>query len=173
MRAKKATAKGPRILGDPEEIGGSVAPVPRRDAADDAAEQQAEERRQRAFDAVPHWRGQKLEPFSVSRESLFLQLRTSAGAPGLYEAMRDGVAWFGDAIRMLWLCTHVPADWEELRATPLKLQGAIDAWADAELARVDRMELCIMTMRIWNQAQANAHVPVSGEPSGRTADAGN
>jgi hypothetical protein len=164
----------PTILGDPEEIRETVArPTPAGRADLTAAAATDEHKRQAAFDAVPHWQGSPLKPFSISRETLFLQLRHAAGAPGLYSAMLDGEAWFGDAVRILWLCLHGPDDWDSLRGQPLDLQRAIDAWADETIPRGSKADIVLLTIRLWNESQVNAHEPVPGDAAEGRQEPGN
>jgi hypothetical protein len=161
------------ILHDPEVITDQV-PLPKRDStAVRRSEGEAERLRQTAFDSAPHWQARALQPFSVSRETLFLQLRVAAGAPPLYAAMADIEAWYPDAVRLAWLCTHAPADWQELRARPLELQAAIDQWADTAIdSRRDKADLVLLTLRLWNDSQINAHEP-SPDPAGKDREPGN
>ncbi len=161
------------ILHDPEIITDQV-PLPKRDSTSvRRGESDAERQRQTAFDSAPHWQGRALEPFSVSRETLFLQLRVAAGAPPLFAAMADAEAWYADAVRIAWLCSHRPEAWQELRARPLELQAAIDAWADAAIdSRRDKVDLVLLTLRLWNESQINAHEP-SPDPAGKDREPGN
>ena len=161
------------ILGDPEEIRETLPPSARPVRSDPAAAATDERKRQAAFDADGTWQGRPLNPFSISRETLFLQLRTAAGAPGIYQAMMDGEAWFGDAVRILWLCLHGPADWRDLRGEPIRLQEAIDAWADEHIPRGAKPDLVMLTIRLWNDSQINAHEPVPGDAIGEARDPGN
>lgn len=164
----------PHILGDPEVIHESVPAAPQRDPrADRDADQAGDARRQAAFDAEFTWRGRKLEPFSISREVLFLQLRVAVGAPPIFAAARDGEGWLPDAMRILWLCHHGPDDWGPLRAEPQRLQEAIERWAEDHIARAERVALWGLTLRIWNASQENAHEPVSDTVTGKAPDAGN
>jgi hypothetical protein len=161
------------ILHDPEVITDQV-PLPKRDsAAVRRGEGDAEKLRQTAFDSAPHWQGKPLDPFSVSRETLFLELRVAAGAPPLQLAMADAQTWYADAVRILWLCTHRPSAWQELRASPLSLQAVIDEWADELLdSRRDKEDIVLLTLRIWNQSQINAHEPAP-DPAGKDREPGN
>ena len=163
----------PQILGDPEEIRETLPPSARPARSDPAAAATDEQKRQAAFDGVHRWEGRPLHPFSISRETLFLQLRCAVGAPGIYQAMIDGEAWFGDAIRILWLCLHGPDDWDPLRGEPLRLQRAIEAWADDHLPRGAKADLVLLTIRVWNDSQINAHEPVPGDAIGEARDPGN
>ena len=163
----------PQILGDPEELRDQIARDPDSGRDHIAAATSDERKRQTAFDSEFQWRGRPLRPFSISRETLFLQLRAAAGAPGLYQAMLDGEAWFGDAVRLLWLCSHPPEAWRDLRAEPLRMQEAIDAWADATLPRGAKTEIILLTIGIWNASQINAHEPVAGDPAERRTEPGN
>lgn len=164
----------PQILGDPEEIREQVVrPVPLGRADLTAAAATDEKKRQAAFDSANHWKGRPLHPFSISRETLFLQLRCAAGAPGIYAAMIDGEAWYGDAVRLLWLCLHTADDWDPLRAEPLKLQRHIDDWADATLDRGAKTDLVLLTIALWNASQINAHEPVPGDAAEGRLEPGN
>ncbi len=162
------------LLDDPEEIREQVVrPVaPSRPDFGEAAAAD-DKKRQAAFDSAPHWKGRPLHPFSISRETLFLQLRCAAGAPGIYQAMIDGEAWYGDAVRILWLCLHTADDWDPLRAEPLKLQRHIDAWADTALQRGEKTDLILLTIGIWNASQINAHEPVPGDAAEGRLEPGN
>lgn len=163
----------PQILGDPEEIRQSIQLPPLGNATFDRQEGDAEKRRQQAFDSVPHWKGRPLEPFSISREALFVQLRTAAGAAPFQTVLQDGEAWYADAIRLLWICSHTPEAWEDLRGEPLRLQSVIDRWADANLdSRRDKHDLVLLTLRLWNESQVNMHVPAA-DPDGKDREPGN
>jgi hypothetical protein len=174
MPAKKrpAAPQPPEILGDPEVLHETVA-LPGRAAPEiQSAERHAAERRAEAFSAVPHWAGKKLHPLSVSRETLFLELRAAMGAPNIYRVMQDGEAWWPDAVRLLWICSHLPEAWEDLRPEPARLQGVIDAWADETLRGEDKVPASLVTLRLWNQAQENIAEPAP-VPGGKAADLGN
>lgn len=164
----------PQILGDPEEIREHVVRPTAPGRADlTAAAATDEQKRQAAFDGSFHWQGRPLHPFSISRETLFLQLRCAAGAPGIYSAMIDGEAWYGDGVRLLWLCLHTADDWDPLRGEPLRLQRAIDDWADATLPRGAKTDLTLLTIQLWNASQLNAHEPVPGDPAEGRTEPGN
>ncbi len=172
MNARKRAAKkvagkrGPKVLADPELMESTSRPVERVTAKDREAEAAAEKRRQAAFDAEFSFRGVKLEPFSISREMVFLQLRTALGAPELGKAMENTISWWPDGVRLLWLCSHVPEDWELLRGEPLRLNGAIEEWAESQGLRAVipdvRYEVAEVTLKLWNAAQENIHVPAGG-----------
>jgi hypothetical protein len=125
-----------------------------RDEADDPAE---EREREQAFDAVFQWKGRDLLPFSSSRKSLFLQQRLAMGAPDLGACLRDLDAFFGDALRILFLCGNPPEVWQPLRTDALRMQLAIDDWADANVGPGEAAEAVLVAFRIYAAANRNQH----------------
>jgi hypothetical protein len=125
--------------------------------------------REDAFSADPEWNGQPLQAFSVERYSVFVSQRVSIGAPSLYQALRDGNAFYPDALRILWLCSQPPAVIQSLRRDPEAMQAAIEAWA-ATHAPVHLAATATTTaLRIFNDAQLNRHESRhSNAPAART-----
>ena len=76
------------------------------------------------------FRGVQLHPFNSSREALFSQFRLTVGAPPLQVCLDSVDGFLADAYRLLWFCSHTPADWADLRCKPVMLQAVIDQWAD-------------------------------------------
>lgn len=124
-------------------------------------------RRQEAYEAEFHWRGEPLHGFSVSREALFGQLRLAMGAPPLSQCFGDPDAFAADAQRILFLCAHPPEVWNRLRADMAVLQSAVDAWADAHITIPEKFPAENLAMKIWLAAQENRHEPApSAQPHG-------
>jgi hypothetical protein len=114
-------------------------------------------RRVTAFEADHEWQGVALYGFSSSRESLFSQLRLAAGAPPLEKALADVDAFFADAIRVLYLCSHEPADWRSYRARPLEWQEVIEEWADTAIPQSLKGDAILLGMTILTESYVNQH----------------
>lgn len=128
--------------------------------------------RQAAFDSVFEWHGQRLQPFSSSREALFAQHRLSMGAPDLQRCLDDLDAFFADAARILWLCSHTEADWGILRCSPPQLQAAIDRWTDEHIPGHESAAATMIGFRIYAASLKNQHTTVA--PAGKgSPDLGN
>jgi len=127
-------------------------------AFEDTGDDPAEEReREAAFDASFRWAGRELLPFSSSRKSLFLQHRLAMGAPDLAACLRDLDGFLADALRLLYLCAHGPEVWQPLRSDALRLQLAIDDWADAHVPSHAAHEAVMVAFRIYAASSRNQH----------------
>ncbi len=120
--------------------------------------------REAAFDAAFQWAGKELHGFTSSRSNLFAQHRLAIGAPSLGACLDDVEAFEADAARILWLCSHTPADWSQLRVAPPALQCAIDNWADKAIPPHKGLEASVLAMKIWNASRRNDHETA---PSGK------
>lgn len=88
--------------------------------------------REKAYTAVHQWNGQPLKPFSIGRESIFFELRAAAGAPRLAAVIQEPIAFLGDAMRILFLCSHDPENWDHLRGQPVAFLRAVEKWAEGD-----------------------------------------
>lgn len=140
----------------PELAGGATSDPPPRPApvSNDPA---GEAEREDAFSDEPQWDGRLLFPFSVERYGIFVSQRVSMGAPSLYDALRDGSAFFPDAVRILWICSHLPAALSRLRPDPAAMQEAMDAWAEDHVPVHRGAEAVAVAIRIFNAANVNRH----------------
>jgi len=136
-------------------------------AATDEAERQA------AFDSAFAWHGVELHPWTSSRDSLFAQHRLAIGAPSLDSCLGDLDAFTGDAHRILWLCSHTPADWSILRISPAALQNAVDAWADDHIPVRESLAASRLALDILTAARRNEHEAVAPTAKGHGDDLGN
>lgn len=184
MAAKKAAkkvpargaVKGPVIhLESPEvaEESGRAAPKPPKAPKMEREDPEDVKRRQAAFDSTYVWDEGELFPFSISRESLFAQLRLAMGAPPLGMCLGDQDAFLAEAMRILYLCCHEPRVWQRLRVDPLMLQERIDAWAEANIAPHRYGEVTVLAMRIYADAHENRHEPAPLPTKGHGDDLGN
>jgi len=169
-KAAKKTA-GPIRVGRRQVLGGKME---KPGAAAEAAPGD-EERRQEAFDFVPMWKGQALEAWSVSRETLFLQLRHANGAAPFYACARDRESFYPDAVRILFLCLHTPEDWRAYRGNLVAFQEElIDPWADEFLqSGADKLALVVLALKVWNASQENQAEPMPDERPGKGPGRGN
>lgn len=163
----------PRVHTDAPELAtthlGRGAPAPRIDSEDPAHETQ----RQAAFDSAFEWRGKELHPFSISRESLFHQLRLAIGAPVWDSCIEDTYAFTADAARILWLCAHTPKDWSLLRCSPAVHQNAIDEWTEANISPRETAAARLLAMDILVAAARNAHEAAPATQRAHGDDLGN
>ena len=92
----------------------------------------------------------------------------------MHDVAMDRDAFFGDAVRILYLCSHTPEDWRAYRGDLVAFQEhLIDPWGDENLSTADEAELFILTLRIWNRAHENEPEPMPSETPGRGAVPGN
>ena len=157
----------------PELAGGSVgrgAPA-RPDLLDD--DESAEARREEAYDEDFFWAGQELAPFSIERYSIFVTQRNALAAPPLGEALRDGGAFYPDALRILWLCSVERSIAQGLRRYPEEMLDAIEAWAESHAPLHLAQQVLVLGIRIFNAAFANRHEARSLAASRQPSAAGN
>lgn len=145
-----------------------------RDIVPEADIQKAQAERENAFDAEHSWQvwnqqsscfeARVLHGYSSGREALFYKLRAADGALPLAKTLEHLTTFLADAIKILWLCSHEPADWRMLRGNlPLFLE-TIEAWGDVNVPRAKHVEAVNLALQIFNEAGVNRAVP---EPSDR------
>ncbi len=135
-------------------------PVP-----EDPAVAAAAKSREDAYAAVYQWNGVTLRPFSISRESIFYKLRAADDAPRLSQVLQNASAFLGDALRILYLCSHEPEAFEHLRSDSLAFLRAIERWADSNVTRDQATEATRIGLKIFNDSKVNLAEPA---PSDRT-----
>jgi hypothetical protein len=147
-----------------------VRPVP---AADEEAA--AIQERDDAFSEAPVWNGKLLEPFTIERYLIFLSQRTSLGAPRLYQAMSDGNAFYPDALRILWLCSHDSSTIQLLRTDPEDMQNVMEKWAEENAPLHLTAQAVTVAIRIHNAARTNRADPrhTAASSHARPDDSGN
>jgi hypothetical protein len=117
--------------------------------------------RAEAENAVYKWRDKVLpHPFTISRETLFYSLRVHAGAPSFGQLMTNQMAFLGDALRILFLCSHAPEEFDHYRSEPAAFLAAIEAWGDANVTREENVALVTLGWKIFNDSTITAAVPV-------------
>lgn len=107
------------------------------------------------------WGEKKLEPYTSGREGLFSQLRLAAGALPLGRVVDDMDAFFPDAVRILYLCSHTPEEWRGLRGDLLVWQEKIEEWGNEHVPLAKKSEAVTLAMNILATAYVGEHVPVS------------
>lgn len=135
-------------------------PIFTEDPALAQREREEEKAREEAFQAEPEWNGQPLE-WTISKESLFYSLRQSVGAPEITTVIADIDAFLADAIRIIYLSLHSPADWRAHRPNMITWQEHIDQWADKNIAQNQRVELIVTAWKLLDLAGANRHEPAT------------
>lgn len=133
-----------------------------RDGA--AFEHEAEVRRQDAYAAVYEWRGAELRPWSIGREQLYFRLRAADASLPLAVALQHPETFLGDAVKILYLCHHEPAEWRYLRSDVAAFLEAIEAWAEQHIPRHLQSDAMELGMRILNDSASTRAVP---RPSSR------
>jgi len=140
------------------------------------------EDREKAFAARFQFAGQPLQPLSITRERLLLDIRAASGAGEL--GRMDSL--FGDALRFVWLCLHYGDQLERfqsgsglpgLASWPLyrRFQMAIDRWAEQNTAivRKHQGEIVDTFLDAWKSNQSTHAVAESSEHNAGDDDAGN
>jgi len=142
--------------------------------------------REKAYAAVHQWNGKPLQPFSIGRESIFFELRAAAGAPRLSAVQHEPIAFLGDAMRILFLCSHEPEAWDHLRGQPVMFLRAVEQWAEGNdswrldqapstkhqaprITRDQQLKAVRVALQIMNDAGTNRAEPA---PSDREDDSG-
>ena len=152
---------------EPEKVEQDVpaAPVVVEDAAVDREEEKV---REAAYRSVPEWKGEALEPLSVSREAAWLELRCAMGAPRLALSIVDGSyadgggevmtgkgAWIADALRLLCICSMSGEEVTRARQDAVGFQMMVDAWGDANVKQVETVEAELVAYEVYNAAREN------------------
>jgi hypothetical protein len=142
-------------------------PTPSDKACPTPAAQAASARRE-AFRAAPfHWRGQELLPFTPSREDLWSFLREHAGHPPLTDIYNGpGRMFRADATIILWLCSHVPAQWKNYLRDHDAWLAAIAEWGDDEKNIGYDLDLEAVTLayKIFNRAHSTRAIHADDGP---------
>lgn len=140
-----------------------VPPAPPVVVDDEEANAELKEREE-AFAANPMWKNEELS-WSITKESIFYQLRAANGAPPIEVSLEDGNAFLADAIRILFLSIHEPEDFSSLRSKPTLFQERIENWAEGEiLTPQDELNLSSVALKILTLSQRNQ--PESVPPAG-------
>ena len=87
----------------------------------------------------------------------------------LSKTLEQLTTFLADAIKILWLCSHEPADWRGLRGDLPAFLEAVEAWGDRNVPRSKQVEAVNLALQIFNEAGINQAV---AEPTDR-ADSGN
>lgn len=140
----------------------TVAPFTLEDsaAAEQAEEAAARERAEAFRTPITEWNGKKLHGFSIGRESLWLDLRAAAGAPGFRRVLGDGETsdlqpLFPDAVRLLYILTRSQEEVKSARRDLLQFEQDAAAWADVEIPRSRASEAITEVLHIYNASQVN------------------
>jgi hypothetical protein len=139
-------------------------------AADEAGaeiERAAEERREQAFDANHEWHGTKLHAWTVGREQLYFRLRAVDAAVPLHVALQNPESFLGDAIKILYLCSHEPREWRDLLTDVRAFVEAINVWAEDHVKRDEQSDVIDLANRILTDADSTKAVL---RPSGNVSE---
>lgn len=178
MAAKKTarkSAKGPRIFTDKPEVvstgrgGLGEVSIPERDHK---AEREAEQAREDAFGAEYEWNGQPVSGLTSGRWGLFLSQRKAVTNIDFLESL-VGDAFFGDAVRILYLCSTTKADWRPFRLDAMAWQEEIERWADIHVPIHQRLAAEALAFDLYKNANENRHEPAPPEKGNHGTDSGN
>jgi len=137
------------------------------DLLDEQIEQVAAEQRQAAVLAQHTWNARPLHPFSIRRETLYFRLRAANDALPLSVVRRHPEAFLQDAMIILWLCAHEPADWTPMRARNDLLLETIETWAEESIRRAEQTDAIDLALQILREGDTTRAVP---RPSDRKGD---
>ncbi len=151
----------------PEPASTTLPPAPR--AAHIHDDPSAEAAREDAFTDDFLWQGQLLQPLSLERYNIFVTQRLAMGAAPLGDALRDGGAFYPDALRLLWLCSHPPEILQRYRRDPDAMQTAIEAWAATHAPLHLAKEVIGTGLAVFNAAFENRHETRASTRTGRTS----
>ena len=131
----------------------------------------AADRRAMAYDATYTWHGKELQGWSIGREQLYFKLRAADAAVPLHVALRHPETFLGDAMKVLYLMHHIPAEWRDLRMDLPSFIEAIDAWAAENIPRAEQSEAIDLALRVVNDSGSTQAIP---RPTGKKSpDEGN
>jgi hypothetical protein len=119
------------------------------DDADLAHEQAALAERTTAYDATFAWQGSPLQPYSITRESLYYLLRPPTP---LQTAMQRPETFLADALILLYLCSHTSDQWQSFRDDLPRFHREIETWADAHVPSSLGVEAIGLALKIINTA---------------------
>lgn len=131
------------------------------DTADLALEDDALRQRSAAYDAAFEWQGRPLQPYSITRESLYYLLRPPTP---LQTAMRRPETFLADALIVLYLCSHTSEQWQSFRDDLPRFHAAVEAWADAHVPSSLGVEAISLSLKIINAAASTRAV---ARPTGK------
>lgn len=137
------------------------------DLLDEQIERVAAEQRQSAVLAHHTWHGQPLHPFSIRRETLYFRLRAANDSLPLGAMRKHPEAFLQDAMIILWLCAHEPADWTPMRARNDLLLETIETWAEDNIHRHEQTDAIELALKILREGDTTRAVP---RPSDRKGD---
>ena len=124
--------------------------------------------RRTAFHAAPfQWHGMDLHPFTPSREDLWSFLRERAGHPSLPVIYNGpGRLFRADAVIILWLCHHTPAQWKNHLHDHDAWLTAITEWGDDEKNIGYDLDLDAVSLayKIFNRAHSTRAVSADDPP---------
>ncbi len=147
-----------------------------REAEDDVtarpAEQveQAEKRREDAFNAIYEWNGKTFQGISASRMDVWRSLCHKGGFPSLDPCYDDTDLFFPRAKALIYLCLIDKVELQRLRAQGMgALLLAYESWVDKEIPHHKEKEALSLGLRIFNQAYENRAevIPASDDTLGK------
>lgn len=121
-----------------------------------------EQRREDAYDAAYHWRGQPLHPFSSGRDGIYRKLAAIDFRIPAEAMIRSGFACLGDARLLLFVCAH---DYDQLwpyRTDMEALLAKAYQWADDNIAHHEDGAAVELWKRILADSRATQAVPRPG-----------
>ncbi len=136
------------------------------DIVDHAIEQRAAEERQTAVLAQHTWHDLPLHPFTIRRETLYFRLRAANDALPLSVVRKHPEVFLQDAMIILWLCSHEPADWTPLRARTDLLLETIETWAEQHILRHQQTDATDLALRILREGDCTRAQPRPSERKG-------
>ena len=139
-------------------------------------EQQIDKQRAAAFDAEYHWyrpdgTEYPLRTFNDGRDALFWQLveadggidwdgaRTQKDDAGNVIRQGNSMLLLGAAMKMLYICSHDPQHWADLRRDRHAFLRAIEAWASSHVPLHRHGQAVSLTIQIINDATINQAIP--------------
>ena len=113
-----------------------------------------------------HWETYALEEYTGAREGLFHRLcEADVPLPPLKE-LQNLDAFFPAAVKLLYLCSHKPEEFRDLRGDTGRFLEAIDAWGNVNVPREKRGEAVTLALRIHNDANKTQAIAKGGKASG-------
>ncbi len=139
---------------------------PADDILDNPIDQQAAIERQAAvLGSSGHtWAGRQLHPFSIRRESLYFRIRAIAAPLPLKVVIANPETFLQDAMIILWLCAHEPADWNPMRGSAEQLLEAVESWAEENIPRALQTDAVALATQIFREGDSTRALP---QPSDR------
>ncbi len=137
-----------------------------REAEDDVTArpaEQAEQRREDAFNSGYVWNGVEFEGLSSSRKDLWTSMCHKAGFPALDACFDDLTLFIPRAKALVWVCVTPSKTLRSLKAHGIdRCVEAFEEWCDKSVCIPEEQAVLRLGLRIFNDSSENAAEAMQG-----------